>query len=151
MEITLYQNVSEKNRLNKEFTDELAATAIFKDEVDIINPTLRITGDISIISFNYLYIKELNRYYYIDNIVSVRNNLWELKCSIDVLMTYKEGIKTQNALISRQENKYNLYLPDDHFKTLATPRIQVKAFPNSFTDEATLGNRVRFILTVAGG
>lgn len=151
MEITLYQNVSEKNRLNKEFADELATTAIFKDEVDIINPTLRITGDISIISFNYLYIKELNRYYYIDNIVSVRNNLWELKCSIDVLMTYKEDIKLQKALISRQENKYNLYLPDSSFKVLATPRVQVKAFPNSFPNDWELEDRVSFILTVAGG
>lgn len=39
------------------------------------------------------------RFYFIDDIVSVRNGLWELHCSVDVLSTYKANILNTSAFV----------------------------------------------------
>lgn len=39
------------------------------------------------------------RFYFIDDIVSVRNGLWELHCSVDVLSTYKSNILNTSAFV----------------------------------------------------
>lgn len=47
----------------------------------------------------YDYIAFEGRYYFITDIVSVRNNLWEISASVDALATYKSTIGSSNALI----------------------------------------------------
>lgn len=39
------------------------------------------------------------RFYFVDDIVSVRNGLWELHCSVDVLSTYKSNILNTSAFV----------------------------------------------------
>ena len=48
-------------------------------------------------TFNYLQFED--RYYYIKDIVSVRNNLWEISCTEDVLATHKTAIGNTQAMI----------------------------------------------------
>ena len=54
---------------------------------------------------------------------------------VDVLMTYKPQIKAHSAIISRQENLWNLYLPDgETFKTEQGMLVVQKEFPYGFTN-----------------
>ena len=72
-----------------------------------------ITIESSIVpNFNYAYIEDFNRYYFIEDIVSLRNNLWELTMSIDVLMTYRLGILNLRGFIDRSQSLYNDRLID---------------------------------------
>lgn len=48
-------------------------------------------------AFNYLQFED--KYYYISDIVSVRNNLWEISCVEDVLATHKTEIGNTSAII----------------------------------------------------
>lgn len=48
-------------------------------------------------TFNYLEFE--GKYYYITDIVSVRNNLWEISCTEDVLATHKTAIGNSTAMI----------------------------------------------------
>jgi hypothetical protein len=48
-------------------------------------------------TFNYLEFE--GRYYYITDIVNVRNNLWEISCTEDVLATQKTAIGNSTAMI----------------------------------------------------
>lgn len=66
-----------------------------------------------LIKANYAYIQEFDRYYYITDIVSVRNDLWQLSMRVDVLMSFKTNIANLNAVIGRNENVYNALIPDD--------------------------------------
>lgn len=61
---------------------------------------------------NYAYIEDFNRYYFIEDIVSINTRMWEISMSCDVLMSFKEDIKNVTALISRNENEYDEYLND---------------------------------------
>lgn len=86
-----------------------------------------------IISCNYMYIPTFNRYYFIDDIISVRNNLWRIVAHVDVLMSFKKEIMQQNLLINRNEYDYDLFLIDnripsklDFVKSEYTPYIRFK-------------------------
>ena len=48
-------------------------------------------------TFNYLQFED--RYYYITDIVSVRNDLWEIHCTVDALATHKTEIGNTPAMI----------------------------------------------------
>ena len=52
---------------------------------------------------NYAYIPEFERYYFVTNIVNVRNNLWEVHFHVDVLQTYWNDYKYSPSVISRSE------------------------------------------------
>ena len=122
--LTLYKNTAENNRIDK--TDYLTSvgeiTGYLRQETNIINPSIVIeyTG---VIDFNYVYISTFNRYYFVNNITSVRTNLWRLDMSCDTLMTYKETILNYECYVSRNENDYNediedKYLPLEYEKVV---------------------------------
>lgn len=130
--IKLYHNASPVNKIGKKLNDELVTSdVLLKDNVSILKPVFKVRDVRSIITYNYLYCSELQRYYFIDDIVSVHNDLWEISCHVDVLETYKNGILGQTAVIKRQQNKYNLYLNDPDFMTYNNDTIQTKKFSNS--------------------
>lgn len=136
MNIVLMHNNNDLNVLGKNLSTLKSVQGEFKAKTDIVSPVLLIDGIDNIISkLNYCYIPILNRYYFITDISSVRNGLWELSCHCDVLETYKDKIKETEAVISRQEFEYNLLLDDGTLKAYSDPLIQTKAFPISFNDD----------------
>lgn len=114
--IVLYNNNSEPNRVNKtEYLQKYAdILGSLRDSCSIINPTITFEFS-SFPTFNYAYIPIFNRYYFVDSIVSVRKNLWEISLSIDPLMTYKENILKQKAFIARNEFTFNPDIVDNSF------------------------------------
>ena len=60
-----------------------------KQDTDRLNPNILIYSDLSLEIMNYCYIDEFNRYYFIDKIEQVRNNLYRIRCKVDVLESYK--------------------------------------------------------------
>lgn len=142
MTIKLYKNYSDKNVVDKnvyQYGSDITGT--LRDDCSIINPVIAIEG-LDDLTVNYAYIPEFGRFYYINNIVCKRN-LFELQMHVDVLMTYKSGIRSNTAVISRQQNNYNLYLQDGVFKTYANPHLEIRQFPTGFTD-------YNFVFSVAG-
>ena len=127
--LTLYKNSAENNRIDK--TDYLTSigeiTGYLREETNIINPSIVIEYD-KVIDFNYVYISTFNRYYFVNNITSVRTNLWRLDMSCDVLMTYKETILNYECYVSRNENDYNediedTYLPLEYEKVVEVTNL----------------------------
>ena len=49
---------------------------------------------------------------------------------MDVLETYKNGIKSNKAVIKRQQNIFNLYLNDPDFITYNNDKIQTLQIKN---------------------
>jgi len=89
MKVTFYNNISNDNVINKNLEELETINFKFKNDSNILNPTLLLKN---YIQGNYCYIHELKRYYYIDTIDLVNGDLYNLKCSVDVLMSYKEDI-----------------------------------------------------------
>ena len=102
-----------------------------KDETSILKPDILIQTSDNIYQYNYMYISQLNRYYFIDDIRSINNDIWLISAHVDVLETYRQGILNNEAVIKRQQNTYNLYLDDPDFRVYNYERIQTLKFPNN--------------------
>lgn len=144
MTIKLYKTASEVNKVTKVLTDELSLTGELRESSSVINPRIKIEDD-DLTDYNYAYIPEFGRYYFITNITSIRNGLWELSMRVDVLMTYADEIKANIAVIARNSNLWNLYYQDEQFKILNYETIQTKAFG------ASLNPNSQIVLICAGG
>lgn len=88
-----------------------------KAGTDLNSPTFLINANSTIET--YSYVKFENKYYFINNIRSVRNALWELDCSVDVLATYKSNILNTSAYV-RYHNHSNTELSDSRLSTNTT-------------------------------
>ena len=108
VEIVLYQNKAEANRVDK--TSELVLvdtiTGTMRDSISVTDMSIEIEYPIP--TFNYVYIPLLNRYYFVDDITAVVYGVWSVALSVDVLMTYKDTIKTLEAFVDRSQSNYNL-------------------------------------------
>ena len=143
-DITLQTNQSEQNRVTKTLVDLATVSGVLKEETSIIDPIIKIEGDLSnFVNCNYLTIPAFGRSYFVNNIRSIRQGLVEFACHVDVLSSFADAIKTNKAIVKRQENNWNLYLNDGTFKVYQNPTVLTKAFPSGF-------NTQEFILAVAG-
>lgn len=142
--IVLMTNKSEPNRLTKTTTNIATYSGVLKDETSIINPIIKIECNLAnVANCNYLSIPTFKRFYFVNDITSICNGIVEFTCHCDVLSSFATAIKNNKAIISRQENKWNLYINDGAFKVYQNPIIITKEFPNGF-------NGHQFVLAVAG-
>ena len=116
IEIDLYKSTAERNKVNKGTdlgTALLFQTCDLKSPTSVIDPVIMLETSSNIWQYNYLYIRDLGRYYFINDIIFVRTGLYELHCHVDVLYTYKTEISGLTATLSRNENSYNNLIVDD--------------------------------------
>lgn len=125
MTIDLYTMTSENERITKELGTATTVNGNLLEDTSITDIVLEIEYTPST-NFNYLYVTELNRYYYIKNITITSNQTMLLTCHCDVLMTYRDAILGHSAVIERQENRYNLYLDDSMYRAYQDKKIQFK-------------------------
>ena len=146
MTIKFYKNLSDNIVVDKNITQiGLDQSGTLREACSIIDPVIKFEKftDFDLSACNYLYIPDFGRYYYINEIIALSDKMFELHCHVDVLRTYRSGIRSNSAVIARQESQYNLYLPDGVFKTYANPHYEIRKFPSGFSG-------YHYILTVAG-
>ena len=97
--------------------------------------------------YNSMYIPEFNRYYYIEDIIQIRNGLWEIRSHVDVLYSFMTDILKNKAIIEKAENQNdsNLYLNDGSFVTDSRKYNEVIPFTTGLSLDGT------YILICAGG
>ena len=101
---------------------------------------------------NYAYISDYKRYYYVDSVTVGRNGMYIVQLSVDVLMTYVDGIKNLSATISRQENIgindiVDSLLPLQNRKKLAVIEFESSEFNIAIADSSSYN----YVLNVSGG
>ena len=144
MVATFYENLSDNRVINKKLKElKTNINIVLKDDTDILNPTFILQTDNDIINSNYIYVSELKRYYYIEDITLSQNRII-VTAKVDVLNTYKDDILNLKVILKRQENKYNTYLNDENYKALEYSFIHTLNFPNGFTSQS-------YILAICGG
>ena len=148
--IVFYTNTSPVNRVDKTISTVVTATGDLRSGASILNPEVEIENNLSpsvVSAINYAYIAVFGRYYYVTDIRTEVNGLWVVSMHVDVLMTYKTQIRSQNAVVARQETypNYNMYLDDGWFMAYQNPYIQTKVFSNPTPFETQ-----EFVLVIAG-
>lgn len=147
----LYKNYSDQNYINKTISPLGGdITLHFKEESEIINPTIYISRDINIKNVNYIYVEGLKRYYYINNI-KVEHQRYVLECHVDVLMSFTSEIKSLSAVIERSQTHHNMWLDDEEMARLLGNQIVTLPFPSGFPIDSDGNKTAQFILTLNGG
>ena len=147
MEVKLCTTPSETYRVDKSVTVQATAECTLKEGTSVENPVILLASS-NISGCNYMYIPDFGRYYFIHDIISVRNGLWEVHGHVDVLMSFSSGIKGCSATLKRQENLFNMYLDDPEFKTYNKSDIVTKVFTGA---SSGLSKDLKYVLVVAGG
>lgn len=146
MTITIYRNNSSPSHLDKDIVQLWQGTGTFREATSVLTPSFTVEGDLSpyMNRANYFFIDDFSRYYVLNDFVAIQKNLYALSGTVDALMSWREEIRKNGAIIARQENAYNLNLNDGVFKSEQQTLIQRLNFPSGFTER-------EFILAVAGG
>lgn len=145
MDITLCVNSSEKNKLGKSLSNLSIFSGSLKDETSVTNPVVMMEFE-NPTGFNYAYIPEFGRYYFIDDMVSVRTGLWKISMKVDVLESFKNSIRGVSVILSDSTNTgKEEYLPGKVWKTKVKELTDVINFPSGLSDNGY------FILITAGG
>lgn len=103
MTIKFYTNKSKRTMTQKELTNETSYNGTLRESCDVIDPIIQIEVNEFPFTLNYARIDDFNRYYFVTNVISVRQGLWEIRLHVDVLMTYWDSYKYAPAVISRSE------------------------------------------------
>ena len=104
MILNLYKTLDADNVINKTLLNKLTIQGFFlTGSLDIVNTAipLQVINGVNIYEYNYIELPEFNRFYFVDSIESVNAKIFNLICSCDVLMTYKEAILNSNARVMR--------------------------------------------------
>lgn len=101
---------------------------VLKEKTSVLEPVIllntKIQGDngetinINPIRWNYCFIPDFRRYYFITNIVSAFN-LWEIYLRVDVLASYADEILEEETYIVRSEHFRDEFLSDAMFPATA--------------------------------
>lgn len=118
MNVELYKYSGVNERVNKTLTQIMTVNCVLRNSSSIINPTFDITisGDVTnedLFQCNYIRVPAFNRYYYVTDIVSTIHNVVTYYTHVDVLMSFKDGILNNNALVERNQYEYDNLLDDD--------------------------------------
>lgn len=126
MTITFYNNTSENSRIDKTtyLEEVLSIEGTLRDSCSVTTPVIQVQH-VDFLNANYAYIPEFNRYYFIIDIVSVRTYLWEIRMSVDVLMSFKDQIKNLDAYVSRWQYSQEKGYIDSVRQYKSTPEFNI--------------------------
>ena len=145
MDLILYVNNSEKNKLEKSLSSDLKLTGKLREESSVVNPSIMIQAT-NPSSYNYAYIPEFKRYYFITDMVSVRTGLWEISMHVDVLMSFKDSIKSTSIILSDTETTGQTnYMSGEQWARNVKDTTEIVNFPKA------LPVKGEYILITAGG
>lgn len=127
MMIKTYNYNGEPNRVNKTLQENEEYTGVLNSTVNILEPVIRFRTT-NVVTFNYVYIESLNRYYFVSEIQQ-DGDICTVRLRVDILFTYKDIILNSTATLTKSENG-NKYLSNRSNVFDVRPNIQKVDFPN---------------------
>lgn len=119
MTIKLYKQLKDRDIIEKKLTEEVSFVGAARDEIDVESPVILIESTSNLTAYNYVYIEDFARYYFIEKHRIIRTNLWEFTLQEDYLYTWKDIIYTWNVQLERAQYLYNMYLNDGQLSQMA--------------------------------
>lgn len=144
MNIRLCNNNSEKNRINKTITAGITLSGALRNSSNVVTPTIIINIENPTI-YNYAYIPEFKRYYFITDYISVRTGIWQINLKSDVLMSFKDSILASRVLVNKSESNGNNYLSGSNWVSNCKAKTDIISFSGGLLNDG------QYILITAGG
>lgn len=142
MNIVAYNNGSDPRKISKSLTQVTEFIGTLRNETEVVNPVILVEGAIP--TFNYVFIAAFNRYYFVTDIKTIRNNVYEIHLKSDVLMSFSlnsiTGIVTESESVGADQ-----YLEARNWISKVKDKTDIITFPAGLSEE---GN---YILITSGG
>lgn len=142
MTVQLMVNSSPPNYIVKRGEVIANLEGTLKSPSSVVDVVIDIEGG-SPVGFNYMFIPDFNRYYFVTDSVSVNNRLFTVSGHVDALTTYASQIMGFRVITSRQASQYNSYINDSRAVAFQNPKHKTIAFPNPMNGDS-------FVLAIVG-
>lgn len=103
MNIRLYYNTSDNKTIRKKLINERSLYGNLRESCSVTNPVL-VINQYNVIRYNYAYIAEFHRYYFINKVTSISKNLWRIELEVDPLMSFKGDILALQVVVDKQSS-----------------------------------------------
>lgn len=115
------------NEVNKTLQANEEYTGVLNASFNILTPVVRFRTRTPV-TFNYVYIESLNRYYFVSE-KQQDGDVCTVRLRVDVLFTYKDIILNSSAILTKGEN-VDKYLSNRSNVFDSRPNIRKLDFPN---------------------
>ena len=113
MQVILYKNTEDPRTVYKHPVEIATVSAIPFYPIIITTPVFKLSVQQGYDEVNYCYVPEFHRFYFIDSVQLESGNAMILKCSCDVLNSFKTDISNLSCVCTRNEYEFNKYIQDD--------------------------------------
>ena len=111
--MTFYSNFSKKENSTKQPTGGTSYNVVFKEGFSIKEGTVKLQVNFDTAK-TYTAAKYVDKFYKVNNIVSITNDIVEISLSLDALATYRSAIIGYTGLLERAPSTSEInYLPDN--------------------------------------
>ena len=152
MNATIYKTNSDKRKLTKVLSDALAITCDVYNECSLMSPNLLIEFSPTLSGYNYIFINDFDRYYFIDDIEVDAGGRAIIRCTCDVLMSFNTEISNLTVTVTRNEFAETNNLGDPYVTFSAERDVSVFALENTpFNIRDPESGSRNFCLILGGG
>ena len=93
-----------------------AFDCVLLDDTSLLKPIFKLSHASNPIGYNYAYVSDFGRYYFVDDIVSSKG-FWLISCHVDPMATYKTAIGSGSHYVLRSASSYDEYISDQVYIT----------------------------------
>ena len=115
---------------------------VLKDDCSVISPTIKLATT-NPTAYNYAYISDFGRYYFVSDWTSNNNGLWTAHLTCDVLATYKDEIGAAEEYVLRSASDFDGDIIDSLYPTKPAIKITHSSPVTPFTSST-----MRFIVGI---
>lgn len=145
MQIKFYYNQSNDLQVFKDLASGETLEGTLRDASNIVNPIIMFQSS-AVMRYNYCYIPEWQRYYFIREVESYRNEIYIPQMECDVLMSFKNDIMHFEVVVDKQTLGEN----GDEYIDDGSLVCQNTMFNRTYTFARGFNNTPEYILITAG-
>lgn len=142
MLMKLYTTKTPNNTIGKVLENETEYNIKFKSQADRTKPVVVLMSE-TMIDFNYAYIPDFNRYYFVESIEITPNKIYNISLRCDVLESFKNDILESSGFVNQQTTP-NKYYNSDY-------QTEIKKEVDVIKSNVTLDTTKSPILVTIGG
>ena len=145
MVATFYNNASAPEVVNKQLTTLGTANVDITNGFMVDKPNFQMARDDSLLTANYMYVPDLNRYYFVT--LEVENGAFiRINAESDPLKSFWNSIKTSQCIAYRSTSKPDVRIEDDKVFKKQKPTFVFRRVGAGFTPS----NLNNYVLIVSG-
>lgn len=128
---------------------------VLKENTSVVNPTILIDhadqATPAVHLFNYAYISDFGRYYFISDQKVIRGLLWEYTLTCDILATYKAAISAATLYLLRCSSQYNGNVIDKYYPLLTSYTLNEQIAETPWQHIPVEGDVPAYYISIAKG